>query len=195
MRFVTEEPDVTVTVDGVVIPSGDRSLPFDPGEHRIEASAPSRQTWASTFDVKSEPGQGSVTVPRLLAVSAPLVSTTTAGVAAPPPILAYTLFGASAVAAGFSVYYWVTTGAKESSREEAVASSNPSHRATADELRDQGLKAQTFAIVTTSVAAAAALGGVALVLLVRPGAERSAPKSAAFVPYVGLTGGGLRGQF
>jgi hypothetical protein len=85
----TRLPGLRVTRDGSEIGSGQwgSSIPVDPGDHEIAASAPDRQTWSATVHVDAKGGAATVSVPELAAprpTPAPPPARTAIEPAAPP---------------------------------------------------------------------------------------------------------------
>jgi len=57
------------------------TVPVDPGEHAISATAPGREPWSTTVTVKPEPGVTNVRIPELVKLPEPKVETPP-----PPPV-------------------------------------------------------------------------------------------------------------
>ncbi len=80
-------PGLTVMRDGVAIGAAawGTATPVDPGEHKIEASAPGKQPWQATVTVKAVSDQVKVTIPALQDAPAAQGSPTQTGFEAAPP--------------------------------------------------------------------------------------------------------------
>jgi hypothetical protein len=78
LHLATSMPGMTVKLDGRVLPSAalDTAIPVDPGSHAIEASAPSRKTYAGSFATGTD---------ALVTVNLPELEPATVGVLALPP--------------------------------------------------------------------------------------------------------------
>jgi hypothetical protein len=55
-------------------------IPVDPGEHRVEASAPGREAWSAAVQVEGRPGTIAVNVPPLALAPVPADASSTGGV-------------------------------------------------------------------------------------------------------------------
>lgn len=66
----SEEPgDVTVKVDGAVVAKDAWSfIPVDPGKHRVDATAPTKQPWGKDVDAPAESRAVDVVIPKLSVV-------------------------------------------------------------------------------------------------------------------------------
>jgi hypothetical protein len=76
-------PEIVVRRDGDVVPQKlwGVTLPVNPGEHDVEATAPGKHKWTATIAISASPGISSLEVPALEA------EPTLSGVAAPAPAL------------------------------------------------------------------------------------------------------------
>jgi hypothetical protein len=93
-RLVVDVPEpvagIRVRRDGILVPetAWGTAVPVDPGEHRVEASAPGKRTWSMTLTVALTPDTVSVSVPEL--GSAPVLAPSpveSSVLASPRPIL------------------------------------------------------------------------------------------------------------
>jgi hypothetical protein len=68
--------------DGIVVTPSERgaAMPVDPGQHKIEASAPQKKTWTGTINVAEAGATASITIPPLEDVPADTTPRTS-----PPP--------------------------------------------------------------------------------------------------------------
>jgi len=208
-----------VTRDGTEISQAlwGTPLPIDPGEHKIEASAPGKIAWKSTFSASTSASTSTVTVPALAddpaafkvpegAHTAPLVDPTAPGKALVSPHdeggsgttqriagVALSVVGVAGIVVG-SVF---GAGAK------SKLDQSKDHCRTADLCTTEGLnlvsEARTSATVSTIgfVAGGAALvGGIVVFLTAPSGAPRPAA-AARFVPLLGpqFAGGTFQGAF
>jgi hypothetical protein len=209
-------PRLEITIDGqqVVEAAWPSAFPVDPGEHRLEASAPGRRTWQKTFTVAASAGEDRLDVPELVAEVAPAVPAVVepaqgppvveakpepAPVAAPPPggeraaprstqrTVGFVVGAAGLVTLGVSGYFWVHTSSLDSDRK---AADDRNDRATADSLRSDALSAQTMAAVTSAVGAVALGTGIVLVLTSGRGAEANKGGWMA-APLLGNGAGGM----
>lgn len=67
----------TIALDGAAVPLADAPLPVDPGNHRVEVTAPGHAPWSTTFTIDREGSVREIHVPALAPVGA--------APAAPPP--------------------------------------------------------------------------------------------------------------
>lgn len=76
--------DASLRIDAAAVSLAllESPIPFDPGVHQIELSAPGRRTWSSHFEVARGPAQQSVTLPELELMPSPTVL----AAAAPRPV-------------------------------------------------------------------------------------------------------------
>jgi hypothetical protein len=208
-----------VTRDGIEISQAlwGTPLPIDPGEHRIEASAPGKIAWKSTFSASTSASTSTVTVPALAedpaafkaperAHTAPLLDPIEPGKARGPDRdegssgtsqriagVALGVVGAAGIVVG-SVF-----GVSAKSK---LADSKPYCR-TADLCTAEGLdlvsEARTSATLSTIgfVAGGAALVGGLVVFLTAPSGAPRPAAAARFVPLLGpqVVGGTFQGSF
>ncbi len=112
------EADMVIKRDGVALDAAvaDVALPVDPGPHKLEVSAPGRETWSSTFEAR--PGEPVVVEIPALAKSA------TAAAPAPAPagadegsgdtlrLVGYVVAGAGVVGLGLGTWFGLTAQSK-----------------------------------------------------------------------------------
>ncbi len=210
-------PGLRVTRDGTDIghPLWGTPVPTDPGEHRIEASAPGKISWKSTFTVGARASSSTVTVPVL--ADEPVVAkapsdTPTAALVLPistPPASAQSEEGSSGTgqrvaggvlgAAGVAgIVVGSIFGAGAGSK---LDESKPYCR-TADLCTAEGLDLVSQARSSATISTIGFIGGGALLvggLIVFLAAPSRAPRppSALFLPLLapGLAGGTLQGSF
>jgi hypothetical protein len=114
-------PGLVLLRDGEELgqPSWDTAVPVDPGEHRVQASAPQYQSWESTVTL-AEGEERKVTVPVLLAVPKPVASV-------PKPIeqpkrqartSAWLIGGVGVAALGVGTYFGVRAITKRSASDD-----------------------------------------------------------------------------
>lgn len=182
-RVVIELPqgtapgNVRVRLDGDVLVPGvvGAPLPLDAGRHIVEVSAPTKRTWAKTFDVGPDRTTSTLTVPKLEpeadASAAPLAAGP-APVAAPPPTksgsgdglrtVGLVVAGAGLVGLGVGTVFGLRAASQRDDADRSCAG-----RFCTDAGLAEHDRARTSALVSTiafGVGAAATATGVTLLL-------------------------------
>ena len=181
-------PGLTVARDGIVLGEALWGVPapVDPGQHSIVAKAPGHREFSTRFSVNG--ASQSVTVPPLVAESAPPpvvptaapqgpIASATAPPPSPPPPppeppastwqrpTAYTLLGVGAVGVGLGVVFALRAKSKNSdSLPQCRPDDTSACTAEGKSLRDSARSSATIATVALGVGAAAAIGGVVLLV-------------------------------
>ena len=209
-------PGLRVTRDGTDIghPLWGTPVPTDPGEHRIEASAPGKITWKSTFSVSARASSSTVTVPVLadepVAAKAPS-DTPTAALVTPPSTapasdqsegssgtgqrVAGGVLGAAGVAG-------IVVGSLFGAGAGSKLDESKKYCRTADLCTAEGLDLVSQARSSATISTIGFIGGGALlvgglvVFLTAP-SRAPRPPSARFLPLLapGLAGATLQGSF
>ena len=74
---VTDATDVTLKVDGAVVPRAEwEGYPVDPGSHRVDAAAPARMPWGAPFEAPASGQKQAITIPALAAQQTKVVTVT-----------------------------------------------------------------------------------------------------------------------
>jgi hypothetical protein len=109
--------------------------------------------------------------------------------------IGYVVGGAGIVSLALAGYYWSVTATKDSHRKDALAASpgNPEAQAAAVTLRDQALRAQTYAVVATGVGVVGVGAGLLLILT----SPRAPSTGLSVTPLfgAGTTGAAMSGAF
>lgn len=197
LRILAEPtPGLVVKRNGLEIGASSLNEPIfvDPGEHKLEASAPGRKSWSESITIPSGPGEKSISVPALgqsdedISPSGP-PKNESSGMRTASYVLGG--FGLAAIAAG-----GVFGGLAMSERNKA----DPlcPNKKCSKEGFDLIETAKTKALVSTlgfGVGAAALGAGVTLFFLSRPSSSESekAPSSPAarILPALGPGGAGF----
>jgi hypothetical protein len=204
----SQTPGLEVRVDGVALGIGSFgvAVPMDGGEHRIEATAPGKAAWHSTFAVRPESDAVRVTVPALAdaASAAPPPAATPAPTDAPSVstdsgsgmrTAALITAGAGVVALGVGTYLaFDAKGDYDAAKEECdgtVCADGPFQ--ASEDARSQG----TIATVVFVVGGAALATGAVLWFVAPSGSEEAPPAAGIRVNRVGLGPGSviLGGEF
>jgi hypothetical protein len=208
-------PGLEVKRDGTVVgqPQWGVSVPVDPGEHRVSASAPNRKPWETSAMIKTGGPLLTIDVPELVASSSAASPQARAVVAVgashragtPPPstdvseessglgtqrVLALVAGGVGIAAFGVDGVFFFRSKAK---RDEAAGHCNGDNRCdpTGLDLRDQAIAAGNVATISSIVGAIGIVGGAALWI--------TAPSSgkSGSTPRVGVSPSGIsiRGEW
>jgi len=161
---------VTVKRDGEVIaePAWRTLVPIDPGEHRIEASAPGFRPFSRTISLT--PGERAHVAVPALAAAAP-----TAIVSSSSPLRAVgvVLVGAGALTTGAGLFF----GARASSKNDDARSNfcnGVTCTSRGEALLDEADNAATWSTILVSVGMTALVGGIVLFLAAPKGKRSSA---------------------
>lgn len=193
---VASTPALLVTRDGVAV-GGDSigaPVPVDPGEHRVEASAPGRQSWSTTVALWSDGASASVVVPPLAELSPATSphsgnrdgnrsSLRVAGIAT----------GATGLLALAVGAYLTSQAVRQNDDSRSDCTGNVCGAAGRQE-RFNAIGSAKGATIATVIGGALVAGGIALFIVGRP---HEASASLAAAPAVDPRGGGLvfRGTF
>jgi hypothetical protein len=193
---VASTPGLMVTRDGIAV-GGDSigtPVPIDPGEHRIEASAPGRQSWSTTVALWSDGASASVVVPPLAELSSATAphsddwdrnrsSLRVAGIAT----------GVAGLLALGVAGYFTSQAIRQNDDSRSDCAGNVCG-ATGRQERFSAIASARGATVATVIGSALVVGGAALFIVGRP---REASPSLAAAPAVDTRGAGLvfRGTF
>ncbi len=172
-----------VRCDGVALDSASYGVPFavDPGEHRVEVTAPGYQTWSSTVTVGANADRQAVTVPVLESDEAP------SGVS---PVV-YVGFGVGGAAAVLGT----VTGIMSLSMVSDLEPDCPND-VCPREREDDVDTMKTLAHVSTASFIVAGAGAAAgLVALLGGDSDDDAESGLSVRPVVGPGAVGLRGEF
>ncbi len=176
---------VEVTVDGKPLPPaavGTR-VPIDPGDHAIEAHAPAKKAWTSTFTVAGGPSEISVKVPELEDDKAALPPEPAPAVQPPREAssaggtqrtLGWITAGAGVVGLGIGGFF----GARTLSEKSTVDSNCTGSFCNSDGLaaNDSAKSAATLSTIGFVAGAVLVAGGIVLVLTApRGGSQARAP--------------------
>ena len=192
-------------------------LPVDPGEHRIEASAPGKITWKSTFSAGTSASTSTVLVPALPddpaafkvaegAHAAPLDGSTDPAKGRGPERDeggSGTNQRIAGVALGVVAVAGIVVGSVFGAGAKSKLDQSKDHCRTADLCTTEGLdlvsEARTSATLSTIgfAAGGAALVGGLIVFLTAPSGSPRPAAAARFVPLLGpqVAGGILQGSF
>jgi hypothetical protein len=187
-------------------------IPIDPGEHQVEAVAPTKKRWSSKVRVAAQPGTTTVRIPALEdedeAAPAPEAASTRPAApptpAAPSPApsstpqaddasasttLGYVALGAGLVGVGVGSYFGVQTFDKKSEAAPYCDEKRCSSKGMG--IIDEARTSATISTIAFGVGIAAAATGTWLLLSAAskesPAAAAAAP-SLALVPAVGSDG-------
>jgi hypothetical protein len=173
-------PGLVVARDGLAVGAAawGVAVPVDPGPHRVEATAPDRQSWSREITVPDGPSTTEVSVPALEALPPPAIVAAPPGPASrgapaslveapatqptrwpPRASVAMGVLGMGALAAG--AYFGLQA---RSENDQAKKVCDPFCPSVADKTRhdalvDDARRDQTLAIVSASVGAAVLLTG------------------------------------
>jgi hypothetical protein len=168
-------PGLVVKRDGFVLGAGafGAALPVDPGEHVVEASAPSRQPWSARTSVAADGASGVVTVPALSEVPTWAATEGDSRRSSGPPLrpIGIGVGAAGIVALGISGYFALHAASKNSDSQSDC---------TGDVCGPVGKQARLDAISSANASTAAFVigavlvaGGVALFIVGKPGESKS----------------------
>jgi hypothetical protein len=200
---VAQTPGLEVRVDGVALGIGSFgvAVPMDGGEHRVEATAPGKAPWHSTFSVKPESDAVRVTIPALTdaAAGAPPPAATPAPTDTPASVstdsgsgmrtAALITAGAGVVALGVGTYLAFDAksdyDAAKKECDGTLCGDGPFQ--ASEDARSQG----TIATVVFVIGGAALATGAALWFLAPSGSEEAPPAAGIRVNRVGLGPGSM----
>lgn len=205
-------PELELKLDGVVIGRAARgvSMPVDPGEHTVEASAPGREPWRASVEIGAEADAQRVSVPALAAAPpparppaapapeppAPLVTVAPpSGLDTEPerpiPVSVYVAGGATVALGAASI----VTGALYLNRRAAYEdmAAVPENDAARESKHDS---AQTFGMLN-AVFLVGTAGGAALTAYLFATRPTAASATTTVMPFAAPGGFGLvtRGEF
>ena len=158
--------DAAVKLDGalvVVTPEGTK-VPVDPGEHKIEASAPGHKPWEKQLTIPAGPHEAAIVVPPLEHDPRPAVAPAAREASGDGRRLAgLVVGGVGVVAIGVGGYFGVRAISK---RHDATALCPTARCANAEgvSLNDDAKTSATVSTVAIGIGAAAVTLGVILVL-------------------------------
>ena len=197
-------PGLALTINGVAVPQASLNtpLPVDPGSTRIEASAPGKKPWATTFALPAGPVTRVVEIGVLAdEPKAPASSKSAARDEEPKSSSVQTTLGyvtgaaglAALAAGGFFAYraYDQNRQSKAECRAEDPNACTPEGVT----LREDAKQSAAFATIATVSGAALVAGGVVIVLTAPPapsGRERAAMSRSPLPRGAQLT---IRGTF
>jgi len=185
-------PGLEVKKDGVAINSATYglALPMDPGDHKIEATAPGKKAWATTINVGKIGDKKSVTIPALEDDSKPTPAVVAPPVATPPTAPTETkvdplpkteappadspheskgisrktvgiiVAGVGVASVGVGSIFGISALGKKSDSDAHCVGNNCD--AIGTQLREDGRSAGTLSTVFVGVGLAAVAGGVVL---------------------------------
>jgi hypothetical protein len=176
-------PGLVVKRDGFVLGAGafGAALPVDPGEHTVDASAPSRQPWSTRTTVAADGAAAVVTVPPLGEVPTWAATEGDNRRSSGPPLrpIGIAVGAAGIVALGVSGYFALHAASKNSDSQNDC---------TGDFCGPVGKQARLDAISSANASTVAFViggvlvaGGVTLFVLGRPGDSRSTLAAAPAV--------------
>jgi hypothetical protein len=190
---------VSFKLDGAALEAAvlGTSVPVDPGDHAIEATAPGKKTYKSTFHVDPQ-SSSNVDVPALADAPVPVTP--------PPPVVAeqphdeaptdngtkrtvgYIVGGAGIVAIGVGVYFGVRTLSLASD----VSSACPNGPCTSPDAIDKNSTAHTDALISDITIGVGVVALAASAYLILTSKSSHSPNRAGFqlVPSASPNGGG-----
>jgi hypothetical protein len=198
-----DEPELEVKRDGSVIgrAAWGSSMPVDPGEHVIEATAPGKVAWRATVKVGPDADKQIATVPELapLPKAAPAPPSSASPPPAAPPardtssggkanIPAWTAVGVGVVGVGLGTYFGLTALSKKH-QSDALCPTDATCQSGGADLATKAGKNADLATATFIVGGVGLALGVVLFVTRGPG-----DKPAASVE-VGVGGVRVRGSF
>jgi hypothetical protein len=201
LRVVPDTPDAALTLDGKAVSRGlwATSLPLDPGEHRIEATADGRESSSVTIvlnerdstilEVKLGPPRSVEAPPATAPVSLPPEPPSTS---TPPPsrtMATLETIGSAALVAGGLAAFLAADTARRHGIEECAQSTSPAPNAC--DAEKTTVRAWDW-VAAGAWTGAAVVGTLAVLAWTRP-----APTRAASRPYIiaGPTQVGIGGDF
>jgi hypothetical protein len=203
--------------DGEVVGQGawGTAVPVDPGQHKIEVSAPGRESWSTVVAVGPEGDRRTVDIPTLKAAArvqdsqANAASTNAGGKSQPPSdtpssnpkdmstlqIVGLVTAGVGVVGLGLGTYFGISAIKGKSDTDPACPNENCIDQASYDKRHDAVASGNlaTIAFIAGGVLAAT---GTTLFIVGKPRSAEAGP-SAQLVPLVGPrdTGVALVGNF
>jgi hypothetical protein len=198
----SEEPgDVTIKVDGATLRRDSWAfVPVDPGEHRIEATAPTKEPWSKTLTAPPEGQKLEVVVPHLTVVQRTQIVTVTQESSNKRRTLGFILGGVGvAGVAAAAVTGIMLLGAKSTADERCSPKCVDAAGNFDAEGADAVKRGQTLLPINAVAwgVAAAGLGAGAFFILTAPSSASSTPggTSARVDALVSPQGGALRVRF
>lgn len=198
----TDPGDVLVRVDGAIVPKDAWSfVPLDSGDHRVEASAPTKRSWSSTVAASAEGQKTEVVIPLLQAVEGKTV-TVTKETTNTKRTVGYAVGGVGLVGlAAAGVTGFMILDAKSNADKHCTGGPNGNQCIDATGAQDsQGVNAvnsgKTLGPINAVAWGVGAVGvGVGAFLILTSGKkqEAPAPKSALTPSFTPLPGGGFVG--
>lgn len=193
---VEDTPGLTIHIDDQDLGKGafGTPVPIDPGDHKIEATAPGYSVWSTSVRIGLDKDKQQIKIPGLQKVAAPLASGSAA--AGPSPALRPAAFavgglGVAGLVLG-GVMGGLTLGDKSYLADNCDAKTSA---CTSQVAKDKLASARTKALVSTigfSVGGAALATGVVLfVLSMRSPAAAKDEQKPALIPAVGPGFAGL----
>lgn len=158
----------TIAIDGkfISIAAAGTRIPLDPGDHAVDARAPSRITWSERFDVAAGPSEKTVAVPALKDAPAeappPPVATDTASPGGTQRSLGWAALGVGAAGVVVGGIFGLRTIAEKNTVDEHCAGSFCN--AMGLEANEAAKDAGTVSTIAFSVAAVAVVAGVVLLV-------------------------------
>ena len=181
-------------------------IPVDPGEHSVQANAPGRRGWRTSFVLQAGSGPNTIEVPVLVAdPTAPPMPPATAAAkpaSAPPPptpppdhddsdstrrTVGFVVGGAGLVAIGIGTYFGLRAISKRGDSNDECPGEQCSQ--TGLDLNEEAQDAATVSNVTFAVGIAAATAGVVLVLTAGSGSKNAA-RPTTRIGFTARPGGG-----
>jgi serine/threonine-protein kinase len=208
-KLVIEAPaGLQIQRDGTTLDAGlfGTALPVDPGEHRIEATAPGKQAWSTVVKIEPGPSVATVRVPALEALPPPVAVPLSAAptVTTPPEkgsswgtqkTVALVTGGVGAVGLAVGAAFGGLTLAKTSDAKGHCSGGSPLLcDPTGIDLHGSAKTSANIANVALALGGAAVIAGV-VVFVTAPSGE--APEKSALRVTVGPSVGGawLRGEW
>jgi hypothetical protein len=213
----TTLPGLEVRRDGIVVGASlwGSAIPVDPGEHSIEAVAPSKQDWSNTVTVGGTSDSVTVTIPQLVDVprEAPPQQAAAREQPQPPrvdrdsqssaaPILAWTALGVGAVGLTVGTVFWISAKNKvdeygaicnQTGADGASDWCPENRRAEVNSILDDARTAKAVAIVGYALGIVGVGTGVTLMLTSRKRSDETG--SAPFSVQVGAGFVAARARF
>jgi hypothetical protein len=203
-------PGLSITLDGQPFTALDAPLPIDPGDHRLEATAPGRKPWSTSVKVPTDKSAQEIAVPDLEAdpasAAAPPVAGTPPAPPAPPAaegggvpavaIVGFTVGGVGLLVGSITGIVAITKGsdAKDACTEDGDELCRPGPQA--DDLASANAIANVSNVSFLVGLAGVGVGLGALLLAGDDAPRTSRPPAAPGVePLVGLGTLGARGRF
>ncbi|HKO54098.1 MAG TPA: hypothetical protein VJV79_40595 [Polyangiaceae bacterium] len=218
----TDTQGVTVTMDGVAVPSALIGVlhPVNPGPHKFRAASATQSSPEQTVEIKpaTRPTIELVLAPNaaavapVAAVAAPPVTPAEPLPAEPPPssssssgsgmrIGAYTALGVGVLGVGLGTVFLISAGSKQSDADAAFdacggKSCSGPDRVKVDDLDSQAATSKTLALTSFIVGGIGlATGATLLVLSGKQKSEPAAQLAPRVQPWIGYRSLGLSGTF